>query len=92
VLQWAEHKLAALESQGLSGFVFKARSPSCAVIDAGIFASSGTQIGKGPGIFAQLFMERFPSIPVEDEERLHDAVVREQFLGRAFLCAENHAE
>jgi uncharacterized protein YbbK (DUF523 family) len=91
VLQWAEHKLAALENQGLCGFVFKARSPSCAIADAELFTPSGTLLKKGPGVFAQLFMERFPPLPVEDEERLHDAAARERFFGRAFLCAENNA-
>lgn len=88
---WSGETLPQLEQEGLCGFVLKARSPSCAIADAEIFTPSGTSIKKGPGIFAHLLMERFPALPVEDEERLHDAAVRINFLERAFLCSENHA-
>jgi uncharacterized protein YbbK (DUF523 family) len=88
--QWVEQKLAEIETQGLCGFVFKARSPSCAVADAEIFTPSGTPIDKGPGIFAKMFMARFPSIPVADEESLQDATVRGSFRERVSLSSGNH--
>jgi uncharacterized protein YbbK (DUF523 family) len=90
VMQWVERELADLENQGLCGFVFKARSPSCAITDAEICTPSGTLINKGPGIFAKMFMARFPSIPVVDEESLQDSAVRGSFLERVSLYAGNH--
>jgi uncharacterized protein YbbK (DUF523 family) len=90
VMQWVERELADLEDLGLCGFVFKARSPSCAIADAEIFTPSGTLIDKGPGIFAKMFMARFPSIPVVDEESLQDATVRGSFLERVSLYSGSH--
>jgi uncharacterized protein YbbK (DUF523 family) len=80
--RWAEVKLKSLEQEGVRGFVFKARSPSCGVRDAPHFSSAGAAIGAGAGLFAAAVKKQFPSLPVEDEERLHDPVVREGFLAR----------
>jgi len=41
-------------------------------------------VKKGVGIFAQAFMEHFPLLPVEDEGRLHDSKLRENFIERIF--------
>jgi uncharacterized protein YbgA (DUF1722 family) len=38
----------------------------------------------GIGVFARIFMERFPLIPVEEEGRLHDPLIRENFIERIF--------
>lgn len=81
---WAERKLKQLEQEGIRGFVFKARSPSCGVHDAELFSSAGTSIGIRAGLFAEAFMIHFPSLPVEDEERLRDPGIREKFLARIF--------
>jgi len=66
---WAEGRLSELEKEGLCGFIFKARSPSCAVDGAA-------------GLFARAFMERFPMIPVVDEERLRDNGIMDEFIER----------
>ena len=39
---------------------------------------------KGTGLFAQAFQESFPLIPVEDEGRLNDPGIRENFIDRIF--------
>ncbi|OGW52855.1 MAG: hypothetical protein A2Z46_07855 [Nitrospirae bacterium RBG_19FT_COMBO_55_12] len=80
--RWAERKLKQLEQEGIRGFVFKARSPSCGVRDAELFSSAGTSIGIRAGLFSEAFMIRFPSLPVEDEERLRDPGIKEKFLER----------
>jgi len=80
--RWGEEKLKRLEQEGVRGFVFKARSPSCGVHNAPFFSSSGDALGVGAGLFAQAVIKHFPSLPVEDEERLRDPAVRELFLGR----------
>lgn len=68
LLSWTKRRLKALEAESLSGFVFKARSPSC---------SADIQ---RPGLFASAFTERFPLVAVIDEEGLGSALQREAFL------------
>jgi len=79
---WAEEKLKHLEQEGLRGFVFKARSPSCGVRDAARVSASGESLAAGAGLFAEAVKSRFPSLPVEDEESLRDPGTRERFMSR----------
>ena len=74
---WARERVAALQQLTLSGFVLKARSPSCGI--EGVRVVGGRE---GRGLFAQALVEAMPWLPVEDEERLSDARVREEFLER----------
>ena len=75
------HELDALE---LSGYVFKKGSPSCGMERVRIFNQHGRASRDGVGMFARAFMEHFPLIPVEEEGRLGDAVLRENFIERIF--------
>lgn len=68
LLDWAEGRLAEIESLDVWGYVCKKGSPS-----------SGME-----GVFTKAFLERFPLIPVEDEERLHDPELRDLFIERIF--------
>jgi len=79
---WVERALPRLEQEGISGFVLKARSPSCGVHDAELVSGSGLSLGFRAGLFAAALMERFPDLTVEDSERLHDRAAREAFLAR----------
>ncbi|MCC6347676.1 MAG: DUF1722 domain-containing protein [Nitrospirales bacterium] len=81
--EWARRKLALLEEMDLRGFVFKSRSPSSGM--RGVKVSSPAGMRRGAGLFAGAFMERFPLLPVEDEERLHDPARRENFIERVFV-------
>lgn len=77
---WIRKRLAQLEKEKLAGFIFKARSPSC-----GLY---GTNVGvKSAGLFARAFMERFPGVPVEEDERLRDDAARAAFVARALSVA-----
>jgi len=49
-----------------------------------IYASSGSPEPIGTGLFTRMFMQRFPLIPVEEEERLNDPLVRDMFVERVF--------
>jgi uncharacterized protein YbbK (DUF523 family) len=82
LIRWTDEKLKRLEQEDISGFVLKARSPSCGVRNAPLFSSSGDALGAGDGLFTRAVMNHFPSHPVEDEERLRDPGVRERFLRR----------
>ncbi len=84
---WAGRRVAELEKEGLCGFVFKSRSPSSGMERVSVFPEGGGQaVKKGSGIFARIFMERFPLLPVEEEGRLQDPVLRENFIERIFAC------
>ncbi|MES9995383.1 DUF1722 domain-containing protein [Desulfovibrio aminophilus] len=83
---WAATALDRLESEGLCGFIFKYGSPSSGMSQVKVYPPGGGVPSKrGVGLFARLFMERFPLLPVEDEGRLHDPALRENFLARIFV-------
>lgn len=82
---WAQGKLSELENSGLCGFIFKSRSPSSGILNVKIYNESGGLSGKGSGIFGKAFTERFPLLPAEDDGRLNDPVIRENFIERVFV-------
>jgi len=85
ILHWTEKKLRELEKQDLCGFVFKSRSPSSGMRGVKVYGQSGVPSRSGTGVFAGAFMSRFPLMPVEDEGRLHDPGLRENFIERIFV-------
>jgi uncharacterized protein YbbK (DUF523 family) len=82
ILVWTERKIRELTEEGPDGFVFKAKSPSCALTSAEIFsgAETGNPCRYGPGLFAAEFSKRFPRIPVREAEQLQTPEARESFL------------
>jgi len=84
LMKWARQRLAELERPDLAGFIFKSNSPSCGLERVKVYTDQGVPVKRGVGIFARLFREHFPLLPVEDEGRLHDPQLRENFLERIF--------
>ncbi|MHB8846479.1 MAG: YbgA family protein [Nitrospirota bacterium] len=84
--RWTKGEMKVLADMDISGYVFKARSPSCGLFDAKVFGKNCEMRGTGPGLFAKAFTEMFPLIPVEDEERMHDPALRENFVERVFVA------
>jgi uncharacterized protein YbgA (DUF1722 family)/uncharacterized protein YbbK (DUF523 family) len=85
MLAWAKGRLAALAGEGLCGFIFKSRSPSSGMAAVKVYNDKGMAVKKGVGIFAGAFMKRFPWLPVEEDGRLNDPVLRENFIERVFV-------
>jgi uncharacterized protein YbgA (DUF1722 family) len=85
MLLWAEMKLAGLGRADLCGFIFKSRSPSSGMRGVKVYSSSGIPSHTGVGLFAKAFMEKFPHLPVEDDGRLSDPALRENFIERIFV-------
>ena len=83
---WVRRRIEELAALDLSGFVLKARSPSCGPRDVPIHHASGAAV-TGRGLFAEALLAAFPDIAVEDEERLRDATVRQSFLERVLARA-----
>jgi len=84
MLRWCRERVLGLKGEGLSGFIFKSKSPSCGLMEVDIFNEKGVPIKKGAGIFARIFIRHFPLLPVEMEMRLYNFEVRESFLKRVF--------
>ena len=74
---------------GLDGYVFKSKSPSCGLRAIPRYPAAGRQPSdhRGQGVFAGRVTARFPLLPAEDEGRLNDAVLREEFTERVFAFA-----
>ncbi|UCG38152.1 MAG: DUF523 and DUF1722 domain-containing protein [bacterium] len=84
MVRWARKRVRQLESENLSGFVFKSGSPSSGMERIKVFNEKGQPVKSGVGIFARIFMEHFPLVPVEDEGRLNDPSLRENFIEAIF--------
>jgi uncharacterized protein YbgA (DUF1722 family)/uncharacterized protein YbbK (DUF523 family) len=84
MLRWAEGRLRDLAREDLSGFVFKSKSPSSGMKSVKVYDRNGIPSNTGVGVFARAFMERFPLLPVEEDGRLHDADLRENFIELVF--------
>jgi uncharacterized protein YbgA (DUF1722 family)/uncharacterized protein YbbK (DUF523 family) len=87
MVNWAEKRLAELEKERLMGFIFKSDSPSSGMERVKVYNEKGMSARRGVGIFARLFMEHFPLLPVEEEGRLHDPAIRENFIECVFALA-----
>lgn len=83
--RWAAVRLKELEQENLDGFVFKRKSPSSGLERVKVYSPSGMPNNKGIGIFARAFMAHFPNLPVEDDGRLYDPLLRENFIQRIFV-------
>ena len=83
---WARKRVEELEKEELCGFIFKSDSPSSGMERVKVYGDKGIPSKVGVGIFARIFMEHFPLTPVEEEGRLHDPVLRENFIERIFTC------
>lgn len=79
--------LAGLDT--LSGFIVCAKSPSCGMERVRLYDEKGNRGRKdGVGLFTATLMEKYPWLPVEEDGRLHDPVLRENFVERVFALHE----
>lgn len=79
-----------LETLDLSGYVFKKDSLSCGLERVRIYNQHGMPARTGTGLFARAFLLHFPLIPVEEEGRLNDPILRENFIERVFCYRRWH--
>jgi len=84
MVKWANKRVKELEREDLCGFIFKSKSPSSGMERVKVFNEKGMPVWKGVGMFTRVFMDYFPLIPVEEEGRLHDPGLRENFIERIF--------
>jgi uncharacterized protein YbgA (DUF1722 family)/uncharacterized protein YbbK (DUF523 family) len=82
--QWARKKLEELARLNLHGYILKQGSPSCGMERVRVYREGETARRTGMGIYAGLLLGRFGLLPVEEERRLHDMSIRQDFVERAF--------
>ena len=85
MLDYTYQRLKELEKEKLRGFIFKSKSPTSGMRGVKIYTEAGMPSYRGAGIFAREFMKRFRNIPVEDEGRLHDSGIRENFIETIYV-------
>ena len=81
---WARERLEELATVKLHGFIFKKDSPSSGLFRVRVYDQNGMPQRVGTGIFPREVMKRFPLLPLEEEGRLNDMPLRENFIERIF--------
>jgi uncharacterized protein YbgA (DUF1722 family)/uncharacterized protein YbbK (DUF523 family) len=82
--EFSKDRVESLSAIQLCGYILKKDSPSCGMARVRVYGSSGMPQKQGIGLFAEALIERFPQVPVEEEGRLHDLSIRENFIERVF--------
>ncbi len=84
MLGYCHKRVRELEKDDLCAFIFKKDSPSSGLHKVKVYGDSGQAQKKGRGLFAAALTNHFPLLPVEEEGRLHDAGLRENFIEKVF--------
>lgn len=83
MLTYCYAKVPMLENEDLCGFIFKKDSPSSGLFRVKVY-NNGQVVKKGRGLFAAAMARHFPLLPMEEEGRLNDLGIRENFIERIF--------
>ncbi len=83
MLAFCNDKVKQLESEDLCGFIFKKDSPSSGLFRVKVY-NNGAAVKSGSGLFAAAVARHFPLLPLEEEGRLNDPFIRENFIERIF--------
>ena len=81
---WAEERVTGLGELDLCGFILKKDSPSCGMERVKIYDRHDVPTRNGTGVFAEVLLRLAPDLPMEEEGRLNDPRVRENFITRVF--------
>jgi uncharacterized protein YbgA (DUF1722 family)/uncharacterized protein YbbK (DUF523 family) len=82
--RFARARVNELEPLDLCGYICKKDSPSSGMQRVKVYDAAGLPARRGAGVFTRIFMEHFPLVPVEEEGRLQDPLLREMFVERVF--------
>lgn len=85
--RFAARRVHKLEGEHLHGYILKRSSPSCGMERVRVFDAHGVPAKSGRGLFAEALLQHFPNLPVEEEGRLGDPQLRENFIERVFAYA-----
>ena len=82
--RYARRRIEELAGDELCGFVLKKDSPTCGLERVKVYSAGGMPLKSGRGLFAEALVKRFPLLPVEEEGRLNDPRLRDNFIERVF--------
>jgi uncharacterized protein YbgA (DUF1722 family)/uncharacterized protein YbbK (DUF523 family) len=82
--RYARRRVEELERDDLSGYVLKKDSPSCGLTRVKVYGRAASPQRAGTGLFAAMLQRRYPFLPLEEEGRLSDPRLRENFVERVF--------
>ena len=82
--RWAKKRIQELAAEDLCGYIFKTKSPSNGMRKLKVFKTREQIFYNGVGIYARMFMDRFPNLPVIDDGMLHDPGLRSNFIEQIF--------
>lgn len=81
---YSRRRVEKLASEDLSGYVLKKDSPSCGMTRVKVYDANMVPSKTGTGVFAEALAARFPFLPIEEEGRLADPQIRDNFVERVF--------
>ncbi len=82
--RYSAQRVRALRGLDLCGYILKKDSPSCGMTRVKVYGNKGMATRQGRGLYASVLMEAYPNLPCEDEGRLNDPKLRENFIERVF--------
>jgi uncharacterized protein YbgA (DUF1722 family)/uncharacterized protein YbbK (DUF523 family) len=89
---YREKITSSLKREDLSGFILKSRSPSCGIKDVKLFSNEKEKAARTAegteGFFGEAVQREFKDLAIEDEGRLTNFTIRENFLAKIFIHAE----
>lgn len=87
--EWARARVAALAAERISGFILKARSPSCGPAGVLVHHPDRDATATGRGLFAEALAAAMPGLPLIDEEALEDPHERARFMEQVRTCVDS---
>lgn len=89
LLEYSDKAITHLMDQELCGYIVCAKSPTCGMEKVKVYSEYHAE-KVGVGLYTQALMERMPWLPVEEDGRLNDAVLRENFFTRVYCLYDFH--
>ncbi len=80
----SQDELQRIKTHNIDGIIFKSKSPTCGMQSSKVYLTNGFAKGKDDGVFASLCKKEFGYLPMEEEGRLNDAWLRENFVMQLF--------
>ncbi|MEH0689910.1 DUF523 and DUF1722 domain-containing protein [Vibrio cholerae] len=87
MIRYSQQKVASLVDEELCGYIVCAKSPTCGMERVKVYRKAGAE-NIGVGLYTQQLMEQMPWLPVEEDGRLNDPVLKENFITRVYTLRD----
>jgi uncharacterized protein YbbK (DUF523 family) len=91
VAGWSARRVEALAREDLDGYILKKDSPTCGMERVKVYDANSVPSRTGRGVFAEALLARLPLLPVEEEGRMSDPRLRDNFVERVCAYRRNRA-